>query len=390
MIRVGFIISLTNQSWLGGLNYFRNLLSAIHSLPDRKIEPVIFTGCQADLTLSKGFPPIEIIQTPLLDRKHPQWLLRKSWAKLLSHDLFLEKLFLKQHITLLSHSISLGKQAKIPTIGWIPDFQHTYLPEFFSKKEIHSRNRQFRNMLHSCSYIIVSSKAAKQDLIKFDSSSGFKASVLQFVSDFGTLTNPPNLDYLEKSYKFQGLYFHLPNQFWAHKNHRVVIEALKILKARNQKVLVLVTGNTKDYRQLNYFPSLMKYAEESDVLDCFRVLGIIPYSDLVALMTNSISLINPSLFEGWSTTVEEAKSLGKQIILSDIAVHREQAPERGEFFDPRNAESLAEIMWKVWSSWDMDTDRQFMHKARETLLKRKLEFAKNYQDIVMSVISQAN
>jgi glycosyltransferase involved in cell wall biosynthesis len=42
-------------------------------------------------------------------------------------------------------------------------------------------------------------------------------------------------------------------------------------------------------------------------------------------MRASTALINPSLFEGWSTTVEEAKSTGTPMILSDLGVHREQA-----------------------------------------------------------------
>lgn len=46
------------------------------------------------------------------------------------------------------------------------------------------------------------------------------------------------------------------------------------------------------------------------------------------LMKHAIAIINPSLFEGGSTTVEEAKSLLKVIILSGIPVHREQNPRR--------------------------------------------------------------
>lgn len=33
--------------------------------------------------------------------------------------------------------------------------------------------------------------------------------------------------------------------------------------------------------------------------------------------------VNPSFYEGWSTTVEEAKSIGVPLLLSDIPVHRE-------------------------------------------------------------------
>ena len=71
----------------------------------------------------------------------------------------------------------------------------------------------------------------------------------------------------------------------------------------------------------------------------FRPLGVVPYRDMLGLMRHAVAVINPSLFEGWSTSVEEAKSMGKAVVLSDIPVHREQAPGRGLFFDPRDPDA---------------------------------------------------
>ena len=42
-------------------------------------------------------------------------------------------------------------------------------------------------------------------------------------------------------------------------------------------------------------------------------------------MCASVALLNPSHFEGWSTTVEEARALGVPMLLSDLDVHLEQA-----------------------------------------------------------------
>ncbi len=59
-------------------------------------------------------------------------------------------------------------------------------------------------------------------------------------------------------------------------------------------------------------------------------------------MRASAATINPSLFEGWSTTVEEAKAIGAPMILSNLAVHREQAGERAIYFDPHDPADLAD------------------------------------------------
>src|SRR5690606_17136877 len=120
-------------------------------------------------------------------------------------------------------------------------------------------------------------------------------------------------------------YFFLPNQFWSHKNHATVIEALALLKARGRAVTVAASGNPVDPRDPAHFERLTARAAALGVDDLFRPLGLIPYADIALLMRGSAALINPSLFEGWSTTVEEAKATGTPMILSSLDVHREQA-----------------------------------------------------------------
>src|SRR4029079_3968968 len=131
--------------------------------------------------------------------------------------------------------------------------------------------------------------------------------------------------------------------------------------------LVLATGNTDDHRQPDHYAKLQERVARSGVKDLFRVLGIVPYRDLMGLMVHSLAVINPSLFEGWSTTVEEAKSVGKRIIVSDLPVHREQAPSGGIFFDPHNAENLALEMFRVWEARNPAADHQLRVEAKEQL-----------------------
>ena len=60
-----------------------------------------------------------------------------------------------------------------------------------------------------------------------------------------------------------------------------------------------------------------------------------------------MALINPSRFEGWSTTVEEAKSFGVPLILSDIDVHHEQAGEAARYFGLDDPATLADALCKA-------------------------------------------
>lgn len=386
MIRVGFVIE--DNGWLGGLNYFRNLFNAIYKMPDRKIEIVIFTGRNTNIELFRDFPPVEIVNTSYLDRFHPMWVLHKVGYHFFLNDFFFERLLKEYQIDLLSHSDYLSATSSIATLGWIPDFQCIHFPDFFTGGGVCSHEKRLLLNSKLCSAIVLSSYDAQKDMQQFSPQFVHKSKVLQFVVDPPFSADEPTIKDLEKKYEINGSYFYVPNQFWRHKNHRILIDGLKILKDRNCLVTVVMTGKTIDGRQPGYFEQLMQYAKDQDVLDVFRVLGVVPYSDVVAFIKNSVAVMNPSLFEGWHTAVEEAKSLGKRVILSDIPVHREQNPTEGIYFDPQNPVALADAMQKVWMDSECISHNRLVMRAREELDTRQYKFAKNYETIVLDVIDQ--
>ncbi|HNW37004.1 MAG TPA: hypothetical protein PKM25_18840, partial [Candidatus Ozemobacteraceae bacterium] len=87
MIRVGFVLHDYGTTWLGGNNYFRNLIRALTSLDDRRIQPVLFCG---DASALKGFEhvrdSIEIHELAPLRRGTAQWLLGGISRRLVGSD----------------------------------------------------------------------------------------------------------------------------------------------------------------------------------------------------------------------------------------------------------------------------------------------------------------
>lgn len=380
MMRVGFVLNF-DDGWIGGVNYFHNLLSALYELPNRKIEVVVFTGVAAPQEHFDGFPSIKIVRSHLFDKGTWQSFLRRVFLKFFLKDLLLIRLLRKNKIKVLSHSGSLGRQSEIITIAWIPDFQHVHLPNFFSAEEIAARNLTFQKWCKECNAVIVSSDAGRQDLVNYAPYCKDKSRVLKFAVPFISNADAlPSRSDLECKFNFSGRYLLLPNQFWRHKNHSVVIEALGLLKSQNRDVLVIATGKKEDYRYTGYFDSLMSRVEELKISNCFRALGLVSKSDLSALMINALAVINPSYFEGWSTTVEEAKALGKQVLLSDIPVHREQNPEYAAYFPPDDAKTLAYLIQEIWTGMTDQVATENVHAL--TQLRRRF-FAERYQDIVL-------
>ncbi len=382
MIRVAFILGALDQGWLGGINYYSGLIYALNSLPDRRIEPVIITGSQPSGALMEAIGNTEVLRTSLLDRHSPSWLLAKGWRTVFGTDPLLEHFLLKQEISAISHAPYIGRSKKLLTIGWIPDFQYKHLPNFFPPHELRLRESTNDRICRNSDAVIASSYSARKDLLEFAPYlEPEHALVLQFTSGIRRGQEIPAIETLRDKYKFGEKYFLLPNQFWMHKNHKLVFDALKILKAQSQRIEILLTGNNRDTKNPGFFEELMAYAESNGVSHDFRLLGITPYQDLLGLMAHAIALVNPSMFEGWSSTVEEGKALGKHLILSDLPVHREQA-QYADFFATGDAETLARHLNTAWHGFDRERNAINVQTALNQADARWQAFGTAYQDLI--------
>jgi glycosyltransferase involved in cell wall biosynthesis len=75
---------------------------------------------------------------------------------------------------------------------------------------------------------------------------------------------------------------------------------------------------------------------------------VVERAEVYDLIRQSICVVNPSLFEGWGYTVDEAGAVGKRVLASDLPAHREQQTPACEFFDPSNSDALARMLERVW------------------------------------------
>lgn len=387
MIRVGFVMSFHDQSWTGGANYYKNLIKSVANRASARVQPVIFTDFDAPISVESQFPGVEIVRSDRVSSKGWRWKASKISQRIFGRDALMEAFFRSHHIDVISHSGHLGPKSRLPTIGWIPDFQHIRMPEFFSAEERATRDARFVRLCNWCTLVIVSSLDAQEDLRKFMPSAYKKSRVLQFVSGLDhDGPKPRPLQELKSDYEIAGPYFHVPNQFWVHKNHQIIIQALAKLKSQGRYIQVFATGNPKDRRQAGHFDRLMQSASDLGVTDMFKVLGLVPYQDLRSLMQNAVAIVNPSRFEGWSTSVEEAKSLGKRIIISDIPVHREQSPERALYFDPDSSDQLAEAFLKCLAEFCHDKEMAANDLANNSFNGRIKKFVSAYEDIASEAL----
>jgi hypothetical protein len=387
MIKVGFIINFNSKKWLGGFNLLINLIKSLALLKIKKIEPILIVDSNLPLHELKGLD-IKIIKTNyFLNEKIHQRIFNKILIYLFGRSYLYDKFFKNMKIDILSHTLlALGKESSIKSFPWIPDFQYYHYPRNFSLKNRIMKKINIIFLSKHSNKIILSSKSARNDLKKI-SYNAYKNSVSNpFSFDLLKKKEIISSSKIKKKYKLKNNFFYLPNQYFVHKNHIVVLKALKKLlkNKKNKDITIVSTGFNNDHRNPNYFKELMSYIKKNKLNTNFIYLGVVPYKDMMSLIYNSVALINPSKFEGWSSSVEQAKSMGKKILLSDISVHKEQNPKRAEFFSEDNYNDLATIIKKVWLRYDCTHEKILINKSYKVLDNRLSKYALNYQKIVLN------
>jgi glycosyltransferase involved in cell wall biosynthesis len=354
-MRIG-LLDQTTRGWPAGANFTRTMLACFELAKDDRDTEVIFLSRSKANTLPNSFKSIFIGEQP-----NPT-----EWAESVK-DAGLDVI-----IPVRDHTVY---DLELPFVGWIPDFQHLRLPELFDPGDIGFRNQFFSAIAQKSSVVLLSSESARLDFEEFFPDQAAKARVAHFPSLLWTLDREDDSATLRK-FRLPQKFALVANQFWRHKNHRVLPPALGLLKRRGIEIDLVVTGLPADYRDPEN-KSLSQFFQESamgGVAGSIHFLGQIPYRDLVALMRAAALIIQPSFFEGWSTSIEDSKALGRPLVCSDIPVHREQVPDALGFFDPTKPEMLADLLAGIFRDLPPGPDIQKEEAALEFARKRASDY----------------
>ena len=393
-IRVGFLYG-ENAGWTAGLHYLQNLFAALALVDDgQRSQPVVIFENASSQDTRVFFRPY--VEHFLVHPPAPSWpgfwrrqeIRLRQWLGVWREPEHCLGPFLRQHqVAAIFARTHFGPNFDVPLLAWIPDFQHLHLPEMFSADEVIARNNMFTQIAQFAPRIIVSSQDVCKDFQAFAPFMAEKVRILSFVANVPREIFHTEPTWVCRQYNLPERFFYLPNQFWKHKNHMLVLDALQILKRRGVPVTVICTGNTNDYRQPGYFAQLLAVISERGLRDNFIILGMVPHKTTLHLMRQALAVLQPSLFEGWSTTVEEVKSVGKSIVLSDIPVHREQDPPQALYFHPADPEDLAGQLEEVWNALLPGPDKPLEQVSQQSLPSRMLRFGTEFASIVGEVVA---
>jgi glycosyltransferase involved in cell wall biosynthesis len=388
-LRIGLIMQ-GGRSWLGGTEYIKNIVFALASLPPEvrsTFEVCLICNQSLDSSLYNQIQPHlkniyykEVDLEPFTLQNRLRWLLLRTVYK--HHYPRFDDFIRKAEIDFLYPHFTPGRSShSYRSAAWIYDFQHKYLPQFFTEEDVQERDRFFGQIAHYASTVVLSSKTAELDFQKFLPEAGHKSKILSFKTFPSSTWYEAEPQQTQNKYCLPNRFFLVSNQFWQHKNHRVIFQALKLLKEQSIYPIVVCTGHLCDQRQADYSDTILQTIHEFGLAQQIYLLGLIPRLDQIQLMRRSLAVIQPSLFEGWSTVVEDARTLGKQIILSDLPVHLEQNPPNSLFFDRNSPESLAPLLTDWWEHLSPGPDPEQEAIARTNNLSEVQAFGYRFLEI---------
>src|SRR6516225_5837178 len=252
--------------------------------------------------------------------------------------------------------------ANTPTVALVSDLLHRDFPFSLSAQDQEWRELNFRKLASYADYYQVISEFTGQrlqSLYKIPAQQIFRTYLpiqRRLLSSIGILpvgkvaqaSSLQSHNRLEACATFSSLdakpFFFYPANFWAHKNHELLLIAYQLyLAGAGDRAWDLVLTGHRDERA-RY---LQRVAQDLDILPRVQFLGHVPEATLADLYSTASCLVFPSLYEGFGIPILEAMSFGLPIVCSREASIPEIAGEAALYADTRNPLELASALQRM-------------------------------------------
>jgi len=235
---------------------------------------------------------------------------------------------------------------KIPTVLSMHDIQHVHYPEFFSKIRLRARFLRFENSAMSATKIQASSNFIKKDLLDFFKFlNPEKITVITEGVKLEEFSKPSKLN-IKKKYLLPDKFLYFPATLWKHKNHLLVLNALKIIEEKYKiKIPMILSGGRNTAYQ-----DIISFINDNN-MDYVKYLGKVSFEELIALYQNAYCLVTAVLYESSSLPILEAAASGLPVIASNTPPNKEMSNVlQLNLFKSNNLNDLTSILYKFWNN----------------------------------------
>ena len=138
-------------------------------------------------------------------------------------------------------------------------------------------------------------------------------------------------------------YIFYPAQFWAHKNHRLILDSIHHLKSKHgYEIYAVFCGSDCGNLQ-----SILKYSRHLKIENLVKYVGFAPDEHMPNYYRKSLALVMPSLFGPTNMPPVEAFILGTPVIVADLPGFKDQIGDAGELVNSYDHKDLTNKLLKL-------------------------------------------
>jgi glycosyltransferase involved in cell wall biosynthesis len=200
----------------------------------------------------------------------------------------------------------------IKTILCIHDIQYTYFPENFSFINNHSKDLKLNASVESCTYLVAGSSILKDQFQKYFKIDSNKIKIISEGVDLNKFKIKKYKNRYIKNIELPKKFIFYPAQFWPHKNHILILEAIRRIKNRN--INVVFCGANK-----NWYSKILDYTKNNGIRNV-HYLGVIEDKDLIKAYNLCSLVIVPTKEESSCMLLKESFAMKNNLLVSNTEV----------------------------------------------------------------------
>jgi len=184
----------------------------------------------------------------------------------------------------------LSFEAGVPYIMAIHDLQHRLQPEFpevSANGEWELREYRYRNGTRCATLLLADSEVGKEDILNFYGPYGVTSDQVKILPFLPACYLAADVSQSERQrvrtiYRLPERYLFYPAQFWPHKNHARIVQALGLLKQEHgRKIPVVFSGTYTGEIRERTFREVISLSSQLGLEKEIHYLGYVPSTPTV-------------------------------------------------------------------------------------------------------------
>jgi glycosyltransferase involved in cell wall biosynthesis len=215
-------------------------------------------------------------------------------------------------------------------------------PESASRWEYLNRERSCRNISRWSKGVLVDSETGKLQMAESYNMELDRIHVLPYIAPKYMRQDNTPADF-DSRYQLPAKFIFYPAQFWEHKNHKGLINAVRSLKGSLPDLKLVLSGAKQ-----NAYNSVVKAVQELNLTGDVIFLGYVPDKDMPELYRRSRALVMPTYYGPTNIPPLEAFVAGCPVAVSGIYGMPEQVGDAALLFNPDSVKEIADCIKRLW------------------------------------------